>query len=144
MPTWRKLHIKVVESFDVNDMPDDFVRLLWVLLPTQLCSQGRGPDEPTWVRSRVFPLRADVTLEMMEEAMRWFAAQPTASRPNPGTTTSTLPPRLRTLPPPSQTISPLIPAAWRPAPPHRSSGHSEVTISGPGGKSVSFSHSKQT
>ena len=72
MPQWRKLHGKVVESLDVNDMPDDFTRLLWILLPTQLCCEGCGQDNPAWVRAKVFPLRVDVTLEMIEEAMRWF------------------------------------------------------------------------
>jgi hypothetical protein len=75
MPQWRKLHGKVVESVDVNDMPDDFARLLWVLLPTQLCCQGRGQDNPAWIRARVFPLRQDVTLDMVEAAMAWYAGR---------------------------------------------------------------------
>ncbi len=73
MPTWRKLHTKTVESFDVNDMPDDFTRLLWVLLPTKLCQFGRGPGSPAWVRSSVFPMREDVTLDMINDAMNWYA-----------------------------------------------------------------------
>ena len=32
MPQWRKLHVRTIDSVDVNDMPDDFTRLLWVLL----------------------------------------------------------------------------------------------------------------
>jgi hypothetical protein len=75
MPQWRKLHTKVVESIDVNSMPDDFTRLLWVLLPTQLCREGRGQDSPAWVRARVFPLRDDVTLDMVEAALAWFAGR---------------------------------------------------------------------
>jgi hypothetical protein len=74
MPQWRKLYSKVVESVDVNAMPDDFTRLLWVLLPTQLCREGRGQDHGAWVRAKVFPLRDDVTLEMIEGAMAWYAA----------------------------------------------------------------------
>jgi hypothetical protein len=75
MPQWRKLHAKVVESVDVNQMPDDFARLLWVLLPTQLCCHGRGQDNPAWIRARVFPLRQDVTLDMVEAAMTWYAGR---------------------------------------------------------------------
>ena len=73
MPTWRKLYTKTVESFDVNDMPDDFTRLLWVLLPTKLCQFGRGPASPAWVRSNIFPMREDVTLDMISGAMNWYA-----------------------------------------------------------------------
>jgi hypothetical protein len=73
MPQWRKLHCKIVESVDLDEMPDDLTRLLWVLLPTQLCSQGRGQDNPAWIRSRVFPLRTDVTIEMIDDAMGCFA-----------------------------------------------------------------------
>jgi hypothetical protein len=73
MPQWRKLHSKITESLDVNDMPDDFTRLLWVLLPTQLCREGRGVDNPSWVRSRVFPMREDVTLKMVSGALLWYA-----------------------------------------------------------------------
>jgi hypothetical protein len=75
MPQWRKLYSKVVESIDVNAMPDDFTRLLWVLLPTQLCSEGRGQDHGAWVRAKVFPMRDDVSLEMIERAMACFEAR---------------------------------------------------------------------
>jgi len=75
MPTWRKLHVKVCESGDIADMPDDFTRLMWVLLPTQLCREGRGIDNPSWVRSRVFPLREDVTLKMVTQALDWFVGR---------------------------------------------------------------------
>lgn len=73
MPLWRKLHVKTVDSLDINDMPDDFTRLLWVLLPTQLDRCGRGIDNGAWVRSKVFPLREDVTNVMVESAMSWYA-----------------------------------------------------------------------
>lgn len=72
MPQWRKLHTKITESLDVAEMPDDFTRLLWVLLPTQLCREGRGVDNPSWVRSRVFPMREDVTLKMVGAALDWY------------------------------------------------------------------------
>lgn len=73
MPTWRKLHSKVVESQDVNDMPDDFTRLLWVLLPLGLDREGRGLDNPSWIKSKIMPIRDDVTTEMISDAMDWYA-----------------------------------------------------------------------
>ena len=72
MPKYRKLYVKVVESLDVQDMPDDFTRLLWVFLPLGLCQEGRGIDNAGWVKSKLFPLRLDVTLEMIEAAMDWL------------------------------------------------------------------------
>jgi hypothetical protein len=75
MPIWRKLHVKVVDSLDLNDMPDDFTRLLWVLLPTQLDRCGRGIDNSAWVRSKVFPLREDVTSTMIATAMDWYVGR---------------------------------------------------------------------
>ena len=80
MPQWRKLHVKTVDSMDVNDMPDDFTRLLWVLLPLALDSKGRGIDEPVWVRSKVFPLRTDVGEEKVGRAMEWFEKRGMISR----------------------------------------------------------------
>ncbi len=73
MPKYRKLHTKTVESLDINDMPDDFTRLMWVLLPLGLCSEGRGLDNPAWIKSKIFPLRLDVTPEMIGAAMDWYA-----------------------------------------------------------------------
>ena len=75
MPKWRKLHTKTVDSLDLNDMPDDFTRLLWVLLPLKLDRCGRGLDNPAWVRSKIFPLRQDVSVEMVSEAMNWYEAR---------------------------------------------------------------------
>jgi len=72
MPQYRKLYVKIVESLDVNDMPDDFTRLLWVLLPLALCREGRGIDNPRWLQSRLFPLRADVTAEQIQAAFNWL------------------------------------------------------------------------
>jgi len=73
VPRYRKLHVKTVESHDVDDMPDDFTRLLWVLLPLGLCQEGRGVDNVGWIKGKVFPMRFDVTPEMIEGAMCWFA-----------------------------------------------------------------------
>jgi hypothetical protein len=72
VPKYRKLYVKTTESLDINDMPDDFTRLMWVLLPLRLCRQGRGLDNPTWLRSMLFPLRNDVTLDMISAAMDWY------------------------------------------------------------------------
>lgn len=80
MPQWRKLHVKTVDSMDVNDMPDDFTRLLWVMLPLALDSKGRGIDEPVWVRSKVFPLRTDVSEEKVGRAMEWYEKRGMISR----------------------------------------------------------------
>jgi hypothetical protein len=69
MPRWRKLHTKTVDSFDFNDMPDDFTRLLWTLLPLGLDRSGRGIDNSAWVRSKIFPLREDVEAADVAAAM---------------------------------------------------------------------------
>lgn len=73
MPKYRKLHVKTTESLDINDMPDDFTRLLWVMLPLGLCREGRGIDNPSWIRAKLMPLRSDVSDEMVEQAMNWYA-----------------------------------------------------------------------
>ena len=72
MPIWRKLHVKTTDSMDVNDMPDDFTRLMWVLLPLKLCREGRGIDMPEWIKSQLFPLRSDISLEQVESSMCWY------------------------------------------------------------------------
>lgn len=72
MPQWRKLHVKVTDSLDFNDMPDDFTRLMWCMLSLKSCKEGRGIDMPQWIRSQLFPLRSDITLEEVESAMRWY------------------------------------------------------------------------
>ena len=72
MPKWRKLHVKALESEDIHDMPDDFTRLMWVLLPLVLDREGRGRRSGAWLRSKVFPLRTDVTVKQVDEAMTWF------------------------------------------------------------------------
>jgi len=73
MPQWRKLHTKTLDSLDVNDMPDDFTRLLWVILPLILDRCGRGIDNAAWVRAKAFPLREDVTPEQVDDALCWYA-----------------------------------------------------------------------
>lgn len=73
MATWRKLHTKIVESLDVNDMPDDFTRLAWAFLPLGLDKEGRCLDNPSFVKAKIMPLRDDVHPERMKEALDWFA-----------------------------------------------------------------------
>jgi len=73
MPQYRKLYTKTTESLDINDMPDDFTRLTWVLLPLALCREGRGLDNAAWIKAKLYPLRIDVTLEQIQAAMNWFA-----------------------------------------------------------------------
>ena len=73
MATWRKLHVKTVESQDVQDMPDDLTRLIWVLLPLALDKEGRGIDLGSWVHAKIMPLRDDVSHLMIADAMDWFA-----------------------------------------------------------------------
>ena len=75
MPTWRKFHVKTTDSLDLHDMPDDFTRLMWCLLPLKSCREGRGIDLPQWIASQLFPLRSDVTPEQVESAMRWYHDQ---------------------------------------------------------------------
>jgi len=60
MLRYRKLHTKTVYSLDVNDMPDDFTRLFWVLPPLGLSREGTALDHPGYIKSKLFPLREDV------------------------------------------------------------------------------------
>ena len=72
MPKYRKLHVKITESLDLNDMPDDFTRLFWVLLPLGLCREGRGIDNPSWIKSKIFPLREDIKNGEINTAIDWL------------------------------------------------------------------------
>lgn len=75
MPKYRKIHVKATESFDINEMPDDFTRLLWIMLPLGLDREGRGMDNPAWVKAKVMPLREDVGLTRIETALDWYEAR---------------------------------------------------------------------
>lgn len=70
MPLWRKLHVKIKDSEDVNSLPDDFTRLLWVLLTVTVDSKGRGIYKSRWIMSHVFPLREDITPKMVDASMK--------------------------------------------------------------------------
>jgi len=73
MANWRKLWSNLTDSEDFNEMPDDFTRLTWSMLMLALDSEGRSIDKPAAIRSRIFPLRDDVTNEMVSGALDWFA-----------------------------------------------------------------------
>ena len=73
MPQYRKIYTKITQSFEFNDMPDDFTRLLWTLLPLGLDCEGRGIYHGSWIKSKIMPLRDDVTTEKIMTAMSLFA-----------------------------------------------------------------------
>ena len=72
MAQYRALHTKITQSFDFNEMPDDFTRLMWALMPLALDSEGRGIYNSSWLRSKLFPLREDVTAKQIMAAMDWI------------------------------------------------------------------------
>jgi len=72
MAQYRALHTKITQSFDFNEMPDDFTRLMWALMPLALDSEGRGIYNSSWLRSKLFPLREDVTAKQIMSAMDWI------------------------------------------------------------------------
>ena len=72
MAQYRALHTKITQSFDFNEMPDDFTRLMWALMPLALDSEGRGIFNSSWLRSKLFPLREDVTAKQIMAAMEWM------------------------------------------------------------------------
>ena len=80
MPKYRSIHTKITQSFDVNDMPDDFTRLVWVMLPLGLDCEGRGIFDYSWIKSKIFPLRKDISEKKLKKSLDWFI-----SRKNPDT-----------------------------------------------------------
>lgn len=72
MAQYRALHVKITQSFDVNEMPDDFTRLMWTILPLALDREGRGIYNSSWLRSKLFPLREDLSSSQIMAAMDWF------------------------------------------------------------------------
>ena len=73
MTRYRKLYTRATESLDINDMPDDFTRLLWVMLPLGMDSAGRGYDNTNWIKAKIMPLRDDVMPAMIDAAISWYA-----------------------------------------------------------------------
>jgi DnaD/phage-associated family protein len=72
MPTYRKLHTRILESQDIANMPDDFHRLVWTWLPLILTSDGTAIYDARYIRSRMFPLRDDITPERIAQVFAWF------------------------------------------------------------------------
>lgn len=72
MPKYRKLWVKTIESQSLEEMPDDTYRLFWVLLPLGLDAEGRGIDNPAWVKSRIFPLRTDIKPDNIEDMLNFL------------------------------------------------------------------------
>lgn len=75
MPTYRKLHTKIIDSYDFAEMPDDFTRVFWMLLIVTVDSEGRAIDNPTWLRSRMYPMRGDVEAQQIDAALDWLAGR---------------------------------------------------------------------
>jgi hypothetical protein len=75
MPKYRQLHLKILDSFDFNDMPDDFTRVVWLLLPLIVDSEGRGISNIAWIRSKMFPMREEVALEQIGNAFHWLISR---------------------------------------------------------------------
>ncbi len=72
MPKYRKLHTCTLDSLDLAAMPDDFTRLTWLMLPLIMSRDGTTLDHSHYLRSKLYPLRDDVTVEMVEGAIAWF------------------------------------------------------------------------
>ncbi|MFA7254036.1 MAG: DnaD domain protein [Patescibacteria group bacterium] len=72
MVKYRQTHTKILDSFDFNEMPDDFIRVCWVLLPLILDSEGRGIYSMSWIKSKMYPMRDDVSIEKLQTAFDWI------------------------------------------------------------------------
>ena len=72
MPQYRKLNSNILSSPDVDAMPDDFTRLAWTWLPLICTRDGTGLFHPTLIRSQLFPMRRDVSEQMIEDAFGYF------------------------------------------------------------------------
>lgn len=69
MPKYRKVWVRTIDSPDMDALPDDTARLMVLYLILVLDRYGLGIDSPTWIRSKCFPLRDDVSLEKITEYM---------------------------------------------------------------------------
>ena len=72
MTKYRKLATKTTESLTVNEMPSDFYRYLWLMLPLIVCREGRGLYNAAWVKAKALPLRLDITPDDVQQAMEWY------------------------------------------------------------------------
>lgn len=75
MPKYRQLHTKILDSYDFSEMPDDFCRVFWLLLTVVVDGEGRAMDNPAWIRSKMFPLREDVSAQKINGAIDWLASR---------------------------------------------------------------------
>jgi len=57
MPRYRKLHVKALESLDINDMPDDFTACSGYLLPLVCDREGAAWITCPGSSPKVFPIR---------------------------------------------------------------------------------------
>ena len=73
MPKYRKLHTKIIDSFDFNEMPNDFTRVCWLLLIVGVDSEGRGIDNPAWIHAKILPMRSDITFQDIGKAFDWLS-----------------------------------------------------------------------
>ena len=72
MPRYRKLSVNILTSPDVDAMPDDFTRLVWTWLPLICTRDGTGLLHTTLLKSQLFPMRRDVTVDMIDQAFSHF------------------------------------------------------------------------
>jgi hypothetical protein len=73
MPKYRQLHLKIIDSDDFNAMPNDFTRVVWMMLMLIVDSEGRGIGNYSWIKSKMFPMREDVTNDQIKESFEWLA-----------------------------------------------------------------------
>jgi hypothetical protein len=69
MPRYRKLSVTALDSLDLDAMPDDFTRLTWLMLPLIMTRDGTTYDNPQYLRSKLYPLRDDVTVDQIASAV---------------------------------------------------------------------------
>ena len=72
MPQYRKLNVNILSSPDVDAMPNDFIRLAWTWLPLICTRDGTGLLHTTLIKSQLFPMRSDVTVDMIDQAFSYF------------------------------------------------------------------------
>jgi len=74
-PRYRQIPTKTPDSFDFNDIPTDFGRMFWLMLPIALDREGRGIDTVQWLRSKLFPIREDDVTEQISAIMDWLTTR---------------------------------------------------------------------
>lgn len=75
MPKYRKIQVDIVEDQDFDEMYNDFVRLMWLLLPIALCREGRGLANVSWLKAKLFPLRNDLDERTIQDAFDWLVGR---------------------------------------------------------------------